>query len=79
MNMNAEFPSNDALWIPGRVRTAKEARELLEELRSCYRRLAPQQREDVKDYMSHLAEHQCRFGSTEVTSAGPFSEGSVTG
>ena len=79
MNMSAEFPPNDAVWVPGRARTAKEARELLEGLRSSYRRLAPQQREEVKDYMYDLAEHQRRFGSPGLTSAGPLSAGSVKG
>jgi len=70
---------DDAVWIPGRVRTAKEARELLEQLRSSFRSLAPAQREEVKTYMSHLSERQRRFGSAALATEGSFSEGIAKG
>ena len=70
---------DDAVWIPGRVRTAKEARELLEGLRNSYRSLPPGQREEVKNYMSQLSEHQRRFGSAAPAIEGSFAERIVNG
>lgn len=78
-HMNAGCPQNDAVWVPGRVRTAKEARELLEQLRSSYRSLAPKQREEVRNYIGHLAEHQRRFGFAGMAIEGLPFEGSVSG
>jgi hypothetical protein len=78
-NMKAQSPIKDAVWAPGRVRTAKEARELLESLRNAYRSLAPERRAEIKNYMCHLSEHQRRFGSAGIEIEGPLFEGSVSG
>ena len=56
---------DDSTRIPGRLRTAKEARELLEELRNTYQSLTPEEKRGVKGFMSDLLEQQRRFGTTE--------------
>jgi len=56
---------DDGVRVPGRLRTAKEASQLLEELRNAYRSLTPEEKRGVKGFMSDLLESQRRFGTTE--------------
>jgi hypothetical protein len=63
-NMKKQFYTHETAWTSGRARTAKEATQLLEELRAAYQSLPAKQRGEVKDLMSSLQESQRRFGST---------------
>ena len=53
--------------MSGKLRTAREARQLLEELRAAYQSLALEEQREVKGFMSDLLESQRRFGSTVKT------------
>jgi len=73
--LNGEYVANryirsglvveDSIRVPGRLRTAKEVSQLLEELRKAYRPLSPEEKRGVKGLMSDLLESQRRFGTTE--------------
>jgi len=56
---------DDSIRVPGRLRTAKEASQLLGELRNAYESLTPEEKRGVKGLMSDLLESQRRFGTTE--------------
>lgn len=54
--VSAGFVADDTTRLPGRLRTAKEASQLLEELRNSYRQLAPNEQRAVKSFMSDICE-----------------------
>ena len=77
--MKPGFVIDDRVSMPGRVRTAKEAAELLEGLRRAYRSLAPDERRDVQGFMSTLSESQRRFGLAVIVAQGCLSDRRMNG
>jgi hypothetical protein len=67
INFKEDFYTSDATWIPGRVRTRHEARQLLESLRAEYQSLSADERKQTKDFMSELFDCQRRFGPTSAS------------
>lgn len=64
-NIKPGFVADGTSRIPVKLRTLKEAGQLLEELRKAYRSLAPEEQSGVRSFMSDLFELQRRFGSPE--------------
>ena len=56
----------DFAWIPVRLRTSKEAAELLEALRVSYQSLSREKRREVKHQMSRMFEYQGRSGTPTI-------------
>src|SRR5262249_57495519 len=54
---------DDGIRVPGRLRTAKEASQLLEELRNAYRSLTPEEQPGAKAFISHLFKSHRRFAT----------------
>jgi hypothetical protein len=65
-NIKFDFPE-ETNRASGKLRTAKDAGQLLEELRTGYQSLAPEEQREVKEFMSDLLETQRRFGSAVKT------------
>lgn len=63
-NIKSHFIADDAIRVPGRLRTAKEASQLLQQLRNAYQSLAAEEQREVRSLISDLLELQRRFGST---------------
>ena len=63
-SIKSGFVGDETFRGPGKLRTAKEARQLLEELRNAYQSLTPDEQCGVRSFMSDLLESQRRFGST---------------
>jgi hypothetical protein len=63
-NIKSGFIADNTCRLHARLRTAKEASQLLEKLRSDYQSLALEEQRGVKNFMSDLFESQRRFGST---------------
>jgi hypothetical protein len=62
--IKCDFVADDTIRVPGRLRTAKEASHLLEQLRNAYQSLTLEEQREVRSFMSDLLESQRRFGST---------------
>jgi hypothetical protein len=74
-NMKGSVSNSYTYSIHRRVRTAKEARQLLESLRAAYQSLAPEERRGVKGHMAVLLESQRRFGDVSMIAGASWSDG----
>lgn len=78
-DMKSFVSIDDTARPPGRVRTAKEAAELLEALRRAYRSRAPEERREIKGFMAELSESQGRFGVACIATERSWSERRING
>jgi len=60
----------DGIWVPARLRSSKDASELLEGLRTAYQSLSASKRQEVKALILRVFESQRRTGLPIVV-AGP--------
>lgn len=61
--MRKPFSTLDSEWTPVKLRTRKEAADMLESLRRAYQSLAHDERNEVKQSMGRLFDTQRRFGT----------------
>ena len=76
--MKTEFATADTR-IAVRVRTRREAAQVLEELRTAYQSLAADKRGEAKSLMADLSESQRRFGSARMAVRASWSDWRVNG
>jgi len=72
--VTSDNPKPNLDWIPRRLRTQKEAADLLQILRAGYQSLSPGRREEVKHLMSRMFESQRRSGALMVERVQPAIE-----